>query len=162
MSSSSCAHANTVNVVDGDNVANPGGRWIVDGMNVIGCRPDGWWRDRRSAMVALVTKLERWAEAAGDVTVVFEQPPVPPINSNVITVAYASSAYANSGDDEIVRLLEADDQPQDIRVATSDTALAERVRAAGGSVYPAAGFRNLIDPPKSTPERPRTPGSDGS
>ena len=23
-------------------------------MNVIGCRPDGWWRDRRAAMGALI------------------------------------------------------------------------------------------------------------
>jgi predicted RNA-binding protein with PIN domain len=53
-------------------------RWIVDGMNVIGTRPDGWWRDRRRAMAALVDGLERWVEAGGnDVTVVFEQPPPP-------------------------------------------------------------------------------------
>ena len=25
-------------------------RWLVDGMNVIGSRPDGWWKDRDSAM----------------------------------------------------------------------------------------------------------------
>ncbi|MGB8503138.1 MAG: RNA-binding protein, partial [Mycobacterium sp.] len=36
-------------------------RWIVDAMNVIGSRPDGWWKDRRRAMVALVDRLERWA-----------------------------------------------------------------------------------------------------
>ena len=55
-------------------------RWIVDGMNVIGSRPDGWWRDRHAAMVHLVDRLERWAAADGeDVVVVFEQPPRPPI-----------------------------------------------------------------------------------
>ena len=32
-------------------------RWIVDGMNVIGSRPDGWWKDRSGAMVALVERL---------------------------------------------------------------------------------------------------------
>ena len=25
-------------------------RWIVDAMNVIGSRPDGWWNNRRNAM----------------------------------------------------------------------------------------------------------------
>ncbi|EUA20673.1 hypothetical protein I552_6823 [Mycobacterium xenopi 3993] len=40
-------------------------RWIVDGMNVIGSRPDGWWEDRRRAMVALVDSLDRWASTTG-------------------------------------------------------------------------------------------------
>jgi hypothetical protein len=34
-------------------------RWYVDGMNVIGTRPDGWWRDRDAAMLHLVDLLER-------------------------------------------------------------------------------------------------------
>jgi predicted RNA-binding protein with PIN domain len=51
-------------------------RWFVDGMNVIGTRPDGWWRDRDAAMLRLVDLLERWAAAEGeDVTVVFERKP---------------------------------------------------------------------------------------
>jgi predicted RNA-binding protein with PIN domain len=123
-------------------------RWIVDGMNVIGSRPDGWWKDRRGAMAALVDRLEHWAAADGDdVTVVFERPPSPPINSSVIGVAHAPKAAANSADDEIVRLVQADPRPQDIRVVTSDSALSERVQKAGASVYPAANFRNLVDPP---------------
>lgn len=65
-------------------------RWIVDGMNVIGARPDGWWKDRRRAMAALVDRLERWAADEGDdVTVVFERPPAPPIDSSLIAVAHA-------------------------------------------------------------------------
>lgn len=121
--------------------------WIVDGMNVIGTRPDGWWRDRRRAMAELVDRLERWAETGGDdVTVVFEQPPTPPIHSSVITVAHAPRAAADSADDEIVRLVQADHRPQDIRVATSDSRLSDRIRAAGASVYPAESLHNLIDP----------------
>ena len=47
-------------------------RWYVDGMNVIGTRPDGWWRDRDAAMTHLVDLLERWAATEGeDVVVVF-------------------------------------------------------------------------------------------
>jgi predicted RNA-binding protein with PIN domain len=117
-------------------------------MNVIGSRPDGWWRDRGRAMTALVDKLEQWAVAEGaDVTVVFERPPPPSIESSVITVAHAPKAAANSADDEIVRLVTADANPERIRVATSDRALAERVHAAGASAYPAERLRNLIDPP---------------
>lgn len=121
-------------------------RWIVDGMNVIGSRPDGWWRDRHRAMVALVERLERWRPHGDDVTVVFERPPRPPIVSPGVTVAYAPQPAANSADDEIVRLIHADDRPTDIRVATSDRTLAERVRAAGASVFPAEALRDLIDP----------------
>jgi predicted RNA-binding protein with PIN domain len=116
-------------------------------MNVIGSRPDGWWRDRGRAMTALVDKLEQWATAEGaEVTVVFEQPPSPPIESSVITVAHASEPAPNSADDEIVRLVRADAHPERIRVATSDRVLSERIRTAGAATYPAEQLRNLIDP----------------
>jgi predicted RNA-binding protein with PIN domain len=116
-------------------------------MNVIGSRPDGWWRDRGRAMTALVDRLEQWAAAEGaDVTVVFERPPTPPIESSVITVTHAPEPAANSADDEIVRLVSADADPAEIRVATSDRELSDRVRAAGASVYPAERLRNLVEP----------------
>jgi predicted RNA-binding protein with PIN domain len=121
-------------------------RWLVDGMNVIGTRPDAWWKDRHGAMVRLVDLLERWAAQSGeDVTVVFEQPPRPPIASSVIEVAHAPRPRKDSADDEIVRLLAAEPQPGSVRVVTSDNWLAERVRAAGGSVEPSAGFRARIE-----------------
>jgi len=122
-------------------------RWIIDGMNVIGTRPDGWWRDRHAAMVRLVDLLERWAAADGDdVTVVFEQPPRPPITSSVITVAHAKRARANSADDEIVRRIAEAGDAHDVRVGTSDGWLADQVRAAGASVEPSLAFRNALDP----------------
>lgn len=115
-------------------------------MNVIGTRPDGWWKDRRGAMVGLVDKLERWASAEGnDVTVVFERPPSPPIRSSVIAIAHAPKAFPNSADDEIVRLVRADPRPQEIRVVTSDSALIDRVQRAGAPTYSAAQFRKHID-----------------
>lgn len=122
-------------------------RWIVDGMNVIGSRPDGWWNDRERAMVALVDRLDSWAAAQGDtVTVVFERPPKTPIGSTTIEIAYAPKAAANSGDDEIVRLVDAAARPEEIRVVTSDRALIERVRTLGASVFAAERFRDLVDP----------------
>jgi predicted RNA-binding protein with PIN domain len=123
-------------------------RWIVDGMNVIGTRPDGWWQDRRGAMVALVDSLDRWASANGDrVTVVFEKPPSTPIRSATIDVAYAPRAAANSADDEIVRLVSVDAEPHEICVVSSDRALTDRIRSMGASVQRAHSFRNLVDPP---------------
>lgn len=79
-------------------------------------------------------------------TVVFERPPATAITSTVIEVAHAPKAAANSADDQIVRLVQADARPQEIRVVTSDKGLTQRIADLGASVYPAAGFRDLIDP----------------
>ena len=116
-------------------------------MNVIGSRPDGWWKDRARAMLTLVDRLDRWASTqGGQVTVVFERPPSTAITPSAIEVAYAPRAAANSADDEIVRLVQADARPHEIRVVTSDKELVTRVTALGASVHPATAFRDLIDP----------------
>jgi uncharacterized protein YaiI (UPF0178 family) len=121
-------------------------RWLVDAMNVIGTRPDGWWRDRHGAMVALVDALERWAAREGeDVTVVFERPPSPPIASTVIEIAHAPRAGANSADDEIVRLLREAPDATSVVVVTSDRQLAGQASALGAAVHAAAGFRRRIE-----------------
>ena len=119
-------------------------------MNVIGSRPDGWWKDRGRAMAALVENLDRWASSqAGQtdtVTVVFERPLSAAITSLAIEIAHAPRAAANSADDEIVRLVQADAAPHEIRVVTSDKALSDRVRGLGAEVFPAPSFRDLVDP----------------
>jgi uncharacterized protein YaiI (UPF0178 family) len=121
-------------------------RWLIDGMNVIGSRPDAWWRDRHRAMVALVGSLERWAASTGaEVTVVFEKPPSPMIRSTVVEVAHAPRPRRDSADDEIVRRLLGDPEPGTVRVVTSDLFLADRARAAGASVEPAGPFRDEIE-----------------
>jgi len=121
-------------------------RWLIDGMNVIGTRPDGWWRDRDAAMLRLVDLLERWAAAEGeDVTVVFERPPRPPIRSTVIEIAHAPKPKSDAGDDEIVRRVRADPSPGLVRVVTSDRWLSDRVYAAGATVEGAASFRARIE-----------------
>jgi predicted RNA-binding protein with PIN domain len=121
-------------------------RWLIDGMNVIGTRPDGWWRDRDGAMVRLVDLLERWAAAEGEeVTVVFERPPSPPLSSSVIEVAHAPRPRPNSADDEIVRRLEAASAATEVRVVTSDRWLGDRARALGATVVSAESFRSWLD-----------------
>jgi predicted RNA-binding protein with PIN domain len=121
-------------------------RWLVDGMNVIGARPDGWWRDRDAAMARLVDRLERFvAESGDDVTVVFERAPRPPLRSSLIEVAHAPKRGPDAADFEIARRVEQDDNPGSIQVVTSDRWLAERVSAAGAAVHPAGSFRARID-----------------
>jgi predicted RNA-binding protein with PIN domain len=120
--------------------------WLIDGMNVIGTRPDAWWKDRDAAMLRLVDLLERWAAATGEqVTVVFERPPSPPIRSTVIEVHHAPKPKPNAADDEIMRLLESDPEPSAVRVVTSDRWLADRAWAAGATVEGAQSFRSQIE-----------------
>ena len=121
-------------------------RWYIDGMNVIGTRPDGWWRDRDAAMLRLVDLLERWAAAENeDVVVVFERPPSPPIRSTVIEIANAPRPRRDAADDEIVRRLRAEPEPSVVRVVTSDRWLADRASAAGAAVQGADSFRSMLE-----------------
>ncbi len=121
-------------------------RWYVDGMNVIGTRPDGWWQDRDAAMLHLVDLLERWAAAENeDVVVVFERQPRPPIRSTVIEVAHAPRPRRDAADDEIMRRLGLEPAPGLVRVVTSDRWLADRASAAGAGVHGAEMFRSLLD-----------------
>jgi predicted RNA-binding protein with PIN domain len=121
-------------------------RWLVDGMNVIGSRPDGWWRDRDGAVRDLVEGLD--ALAAGDepqVVAVFDGRPVDGLKARRVDIRFAPRSGRNAADDEIVRLVEGDPDPASLRVVTSDAALAERVRALGAEVEGAGGFRRRLD-----------------
>ena len=121
-------------------------RLLVDGMNVIGSRPDGWWRDRREAMRRLVEQLADRAGATGDeVTVVLDGRPFELGRSaGPVAVRFAPGGR-NAGDDEIVRIVEGDAAPGTIRIATSDRDLVARVRALGASVIPAGELRAELD-----------------
>jgi predicted RNA-binding protein with PIN domain len=120
---------------------------VVDAMNVIGSRPDGWWRDRRGAMERLVSALDGWAIETGErVTVVLEKPPSPPIAADAIDVVWAPAPGPNSADAEIVRRLPKWlDEGGEVVVVTSDRDLSRRVRSAGAEVEPASGFRHRLE-----------------
>jgi uncharacterized protein YaiI (UPF0178 family) len=120
-------------------------RWLVDGMNVIGSRPTGWWRDRPGAMRSLVEELERLAARTGDeVTVVLDGRPFE-LESDSVGVRFASRRGPDAADDDIAALVEQDDAPAELSVATSDAGLARRVRDLGASVVGTAEFRRLLD-----------------
>jgi predicted RNA-binding protein with PIN domain len=121
-------------------------RWIVDGMNVIGSRPTGWWRDRPGAMRELVGELEAFAERSGaQVTVVLDGKPFELEGGDGVTVKFASRRGPNAADDDIAALVESDDDPSSLSVATSDGELAGRVREAGATVVGAGDFRRRLD-----------------
>src|SRR5687767_12798495 len=56
-------------------------RYLVDGMNVIGSRPDGWWRDLDGAVVRLARCLAAWRAAEEvEATVVYDGSPPSGLN----------------------------------------------------------------------------------
>ena len=114
-------------------------------MNVVGSRPDGWWRDRRAAMRALIERLEEFAESTGDdVAVVFDGRPFELDGDGLVEVAFAPGG-PNAADHAIAEWVEADDDPRSLTVVSSDGELVARVRAAGAAVVPAGAFRSRLD-----------------
>ena len=108
--------------------------WFIDAMNVIGSRPDGWWRDREGAIRRFVEDVRRWA--GEEVTVVLDSGPDDLLGkAGAVTVVRARRRGRDAADDEIVALVAPGD-----RVTTSDSALAARVRERGASVEGAGTF----------------------
>src|SRR5687768_13854599 len=115
---------------------------VVDGNNVMGSRPDGWWKDRAGAAKRLVEQLGTWAARAGEeVIVIFDgaAPPAMPAPQHV-EVRFARRRGRDAADDDIAELVAtAGGAPL---VVTSDAGLARRVRDHGAEV---AGARWLLD-----------------
>jgi predicted RNA-binding protein with PIN domain len=120
-------------------------RVLVDGMNVIGSRPTGWWRDRPGAVRDLVDSLGEYAESSGDeVSVVFAGGSVE-VAPGPVEVRFAERGGRNAADDVIVDLVAADPAPGGLRVVTSDSELVERVREHGAEVIGAGSFRRQLE-----------------
>ncbi|MGH9064727.1 MAG: DUF188 domain-containing protein [Acidimicrobiales bacterium] len=142
-------------------------------MNVVGCEPDGWWRDRAAAMGRLTAELARFRAALGEpVTVVFDgRPPTagggsPPVE--VVGVrggpppveVVGVPGGPDAADDEIARRVAGDARPAEVVVVTSDAGLAGRVRGSGARVVGARAFRRRLLPaalgdPAAADGRPR-------
>ena len=103
---------------------------VVDAANVVGSRPDGWWRDRFGAAVRLRDSLVPLAPAYQVVLVVEGRARrVPPVAGVDVVAA------TGDGDDEIVRVAEAwVERDRRVVVVTADRELRERVTAFGAEV----------------------------
>src|SRR3954466_4180603 len=90
---------------------------LVDGMNVVGARPDGWWRDRPGAMARLTAALDAFARETGDpATGVFDGRPHA-LPAERVDVRFATRRGPNAADDDIAALAAADAEPDTLRVA---------------------------------------------
>lgn len=123
-------------------------RLIVDGMNVIGSRPDRWWNDPDRAVRRLIDELDRYASQTNEeITVVFDRrpPDLAPGHHGAVTVAFASRRGRNAADHDIAEMVAKDPVPGSLTVVTSDAALAEQVRALGARVRSSGAFRRQVE-----------------
>lgn len=127
-------------------------RWVIDGNNVFGSRPDGWWNDRAAAQRRLAQQVAEWCRTHDDdVTLVFDAPVTREtalLAGGNLTILEATRRGRNAADDEIVELVDAlvdDDDRDDVEVivVTSDKGLRERL-AATATVLGVSRFRELV------------------
>jgi predicted RNA-binding protein with PIN domain len=117
---------------------------LVDGMNVIGSRPDGWWRDRDGAVRRLLARLQTLARTGDEtITLVLDGRPLPDVPEGThddVDIVYARRRGRNAADDRIVELVRESPTPSHLSVITSDRALGDQVRALGAEVWGAGSF----------------------
>lgn len=107
---------------------------VVDGANVVGSRPDGWWRDRAGAAERLHQAIAATDLGFDLVVLVLEGAAKrgrPAGDDGGVRTVHAPA----SGDDTIVDEVRTTTGGGDeVVVVTADRVLRERVAAAGGSV----------------------------
>ena len=132
---------------------------VVDVANVMGSRPDGWWRDRAGAAVRLHGEIARLA-ASGRAVLPDEPGPAgeaePPGFVMVLEGAARAAAARmepgevgivqarGSGDDEIVAVVR--ELPGRRVVVTADRELRERCAAAGAEILGPGWLLGLLRP----------------
>ncbi len=118
-------------------------RWLIDGMNVIGSRPTGWWRDRRGAIEQFTQRVAEFVALSGDsATVVFDgKPSSLPVEVDVVF----APGGPNAADDAIVGIVSDDLEPSTVTVVTSDRELARRVHDRGVETVTASAFLRHLD-----------------
>ncbi|TDC12986.1 NTP pyrophosphohydrolase [Streptomyces sp. 8K308] len=99
---------------------------VVDGANVVGSVPDGWWRDRRGAAERLRDRLVGYPGPAEVVLVV--EGAARGVGS--VPGVRVESALG-SGDDLVVRLVRAEGAGRRCLVVTADRGLRARVAEFG-------------------------------
>ena len=107
---------------------------LVDGNNVMGARPDGWWRDRPAAMQRLVDALDEHAAATGEqIAVVFDGRELD------LRAARVEVGFAPVADDALAARA-----APGVTLATSDRELVARARAAGAETVGAGTLLDLL------------------
>jgi uncharacterized protein YaiI (UPF0178 family) len=113
-------------------------------MNLIGSRPDGWWRDRPAAWRRLGRRLERYARESGDQVTLVLDGRRPADWEDPVETVFAGGAR-DAADDAIVARVKADPDAESLSVVTSDRGLEQRVRKLGAAVVSVSAFRRRLE-----------------
>jgi predicted RNA-binding protein with PIN domain len=118
---------------------------VVDGANVVGSRPDGWWKDRARAALRLHGTLAVADLAYDEVVLVLEgqaRAGVPAGTDGHLRTVHA----ARDGDAAVVDAARAGvDAGTPVVVVTADRALAHRVEAAGARVMSPTWLYSVLE-----------------
>ena len=118
---------------------------LIDAANVVGSRPDGWWRDRPGAARGFVERVRAAVESgrlAGPVVVVLEGAARGGVLEGVdrgVTVVHAPG----SGDDTLVSVTTG--APGRVTLVSADRALCQRVEDLGAEVKRPGWLIGLVD-----------------
>ncbi|MGH8867697.1 MAG: hypothetical protein ACRDYU_06860 [Actinomycetes bacterium] len=109
---------------------------VVDAANVVGSRPDGWWRDRGAAARRLLKALTEGGFDDTDVVLVVEGAACRGVQPGTVDGVLVVLA-PGSGDDEIVdvvsRAMDRTNGERPVTVVTADRGLRQRVASLGGA-----------------------------
>ena len=120
---------------------------VVDAANVIGSRPDGWWRDRPGAARRLLTKLAALQQHLEDtdIIVILEGAARAAV-SGPDALANCSVVLAPGSGDDTIQAVAAQSTAQpntpEVTVVTADRGLRHRIEPTGATPV---GTRWLLD-----------------
>lgn len=132
---------------------------VVDAANVVGARPDGWWKDRAGAAERLLAALTSATTAPGAEPDLAARRVVLVLEGRASAAATPQAGHvevvraAADGDAAIVEVVArelaertpGDPAADDVLVITSDRALRERVEALGARTRGAGWLREMLD-----------------
>jgi hypothetical protein len=122
---------------------------VVDAANVIGSRPDGWWRDRAAAAGRLLDRIDaarRHGRLDGPIVVVLEGAAARAAERATGNDDFRVVLAPGSGDDAVVAsVAEAAGQGKRTVVVTADRALKERVEGLGARIEAPRRFLSRIE-----------------
>jgi hypothetical protein len=124
---------------------------VVDAANVVGARPDGWWRDRPGAAGRLVARLRAAAQAGrlpAQVVVVLEGHARAGVEATDTADGGLHVVHApGEGDDTLAELaVAAAARGEKVVLVTADRGLAARVRDKGVVVVGPTWLLDRVDP----------------